>query len=90
MLLPLPSQDMFLNRVFKWLDKCPNFESTGFVTFTVAFFGVSPSLPKRYTTIDIEYFEKAINFVCKKFPDDIDSSSIGMMGISKGLSPVVT
>jgi hypothetical protein len=55
------------------------------VTFAVGFFGVSPSLPKRYSTIDIEYFEKAINVVCNKFPDEIDASAIGMMGISKGL-----
>jgi hypothetical protein len=53
------------------------------VTFVVAFFGIG-HLPKRYTTIDIEYFEKAIVTVCKKFPDVIDPEAIGMLGISKG------
>jgi hypothetical protein len=59
--------------------------SAGFVTFVVAFFGVG-TLPKRYSTIDIEYFEKAIETVCQKFPEEIDPSAIGMLGISKGIS----
>ena len=66
------------------IKNSPIFLFAGFVTFIVGFFGVSPKLPKRYTTIDIEYFEKAINTVCKMFPEEIDSSAIGMMGISKG------
>jgi hypothetical protein len=56
---------------------------SGFASFAIGFFGIG-TLPRRYETIDIEYFEKAIKLVCHKFKDEVDSEAVALMGISKG------
>lgn len=64
-------------------EKAAVLASRGFATFAVGYFGVG-TLPKRYGDIEIEYFEKAINLVCQKYPKEIDEKNIGIVGISKG------
>ena len=61
---------------------------SGFASFAIGYFGIG-TLPRRYETIDIEYFEKAIKLVCQKFPEQIDPDAIALLGISKGRQQIL-
>jgi len=57
--------------------------SHGFASMALAYFGVA-DLPKCFTkTLDLEYFEKAVQFM-KNHPSVLGDKGIGVVGVCKG------
>jgi len=62
-------------------EKSAMLASHGIASFALAFFGVD-DLPKRYSNLNIEYFEEAIDIIRAR--EDIANDGVGLLGISKG------
>lgn len=58
-----------------------DFVGEGFATLALAYFGASP-LPAMLGEIPLEYFHKAINWLCET--PSVESSCVGVVGHSKG------
>jgi len=63
-------------------DRAAVLASEGFVTLALAFFGDDEDLPDIYSSIDVSYFEEAVNFLLSL--PEVSSSYVGVYGISKG------
>jgi len=63
-------------------DRAALLASKGFVTLALAFFGVD-HLPKMYFDLDLEYFEKALDWVLAR-EEVCGDNGAGLQGISQG------
>jgi len=62
-------------------DIAVQFVAEGFATLAIAYFG-APSLPSMLGEIPLEYFHKAVEWLCKA--PGVDSERVGVVGNSKG------
>lgn len=63
------------------LDKAALLSRHGFATLALAYFGVPP-LPQWLHRVPLEYFERAIAWLCAQ--KEVDAGRVGVLGVSRG------